>query len=367
MTAYQLAPVNARGGMFEQLCDELPWSQRLVEVWRMRDPEERDASLALRAGTATGCAKRSAGTAPTAGCTPATRSRWPPTRSTPTSNDRAAGKDCAADCATPGRWPTRSTGACTTLATTSGPTVTAARDQVIGVGDLIISRNNDATIAVQPGARHRGGRIDQVRNGNRWRVAGVDPDDQSHRRRTHSPTRPASCSRATICASTSPWATPPRCTPRKASPPTRCHAILGEAATRAMAYVAMTRGRDNNHAYIYNDWTARTDHEHTAPVDNAQIHQLRRGNKYSAAHYFRTILANDDRPRTMHAEAERTERHLLPDIVADVLARHEQRRAARRAAWREHAATARTRQAAYERICTGAGRSLDLDANGLDL
>ena len=27
---YQLAPVLARGGMFEQLCGELPWSQRLV-------------------------------------------------------------------------------------------------------------------------------------------------------------------------------------------------------------------------------------------------------------------------------------------------------------------------------------------------
>ena len=47
--AYQLAPVKARGGMFEQLCADLPWSQRLGEVWRMADPEERDTSLALRA------------------------------------------------------------------------------------------------------------------------------------------------------------------------------------------------------------------------------------------------------------------------------------------------------------------------------
>ena len=46
--AYQLSPVRARGGMFEQLCAELPWAQRLGEVWRMRDPAERDASLALR-------------------------------------------------------------------------------------------------------------------------------------------------------------------------------------------------------------------------------------------------------------------------------------------------------------------------------
>jgi conjugative relaxase-like TrwC/TraI family protein len=48
--ARQLSPVNARGGMFEQLCTDLPWSQRLSEVWRMTNAEERDTSLALRAG-----------------------------------------------------------------------------------------------------------------------------------------------------------------------------------------------------------------------------------------------------------------------------------------------------------------------------
>ncbi len=48
--AYQLSPVKARGGMFEHLCEDLPWTQRLSEVWRMRDREERDASLALRSG-----------------------------------------------------------------------------------------------------------------------------------------------------------------------------------------------------------------------------------------------------------------------------------------------------------------------------
>ena len=48
--AHQLAPVKARGGMFAQLCTDLPWTQHLSEVWRMRDPEERTASLALRNG-----------------------------------------------------------------------------------------------------------------------------------------------------------------------------------------------------------------------------------------------------------------------------------------------------------------------------
>ncbi|GAC1407118.1 MAG: hypothetical protein NVSMB60_27350 [Mycobacterium sp.] len=46
--AYQLSPLEARGGMFEQLCVETPWSQYLSEGWRMRDLQERDMSLALR-------------------------------------------------------------------------------------------------------------------------------------------------------------------------------------------------------------------------------------------------------------------------------------------------------------------------------
>jgi hypothetical protein len=60
---------------------------------------------------------------------------------------------------------------------------------------------------------------------------------------------------------------------------------------------------------------------------------------------FRTILANDDRPRTLHAK-QTHQTHLLPEVVADLLARHEQRRAARRAVWREHTGAQRDREAA---------------------
>ena len=51
--AHQLAPVKARGGMFAHLAAALPWAQELPEVWRMRDPAERTASLALRDGDPT--------------------------------------------------------------------------------------------------------------------------------------------------------------------------------------------------------------------------------------------------------------------------------------------------------------------------
>ena len=113
-----------------------------------------------------------------------------------------------------------------------------------------------------------------------------------------------------------------------------------------MAYVAMSRGRDTNHAYIYTHVSGEADHEHTTPVAGADVHVLRRGTKYAAAHYFRMILANDERPRTMHAEAEHTDRELLPDIVGRLLDRHDARRAARRQAWRDHTAAQR---AFYER------------------
>ena len=81
------------------------------------------------------------------------------------------------------------------------------------------------------------------------------------------------------------------------------HAVIGESATRAMAYVAMSRGRDTNQAYIYTRVSGEADHEHAHPVAGGEVHELRRGTKYSAAHYLRAIAANDQRPHTMHVEA----------------------------------------------------------------
>ena len=82
------------------------------------------------------------------------------------------------------------------------------------------------------------------------------------------------------------------------------------------------------------------------------------------------IVANDDRPRTMHAEAERTQPHMLPDAVRELLERHEQRRRVRREVWCQHSATERAWRAAYERLAvTDASHDtgIDLDAGGLEL
>ena len=49
--AYQLSPVKARGGMFEHLCGDLPWSQRLSRGVAAARPRRtrRVPSLAVRA------------------------------------------------------------------------------------------------------------------------------------------------------------------------------------------------------------------------------------------------------------------------------------------------------------------------------
>ena len=105
--AYQLSPVRARGGMFEQLCAELPWSSAALRGVADARPEERDTSLALRVCARQPAAHRGqAGTATTDGCTPATRSRWPPTPSTPTWPTAPTTRTRCWS-VTPGRWPTR--------------------------------------------------------------------------------------------------------------------------------------------------------------------------------------------------------------------------------------------------------------------
>jgi hypothetical protein len=121
----------------------------------------------------------------------------------------------------------------------------------------------------------------------------------------------------------------------------------------------MSRSRDTNHAYIYTHFGGEADHEHTTPVASADVHELRRGTKYAAAHCFRMILANDDRPHTMHAEAEHTDRELLPEIVGRLLDRHDARRAARRQAWRDHTAAQRAFYERYKHLAADIGRAAE--------
>ena len=217
------------------------------------------------------------------------------------------------------------------------PGVRVARDQDVRCGDIVVSRRNDATLEVAAGQRHRGGeRVDQVRNGNRWKVVAVDP---AHCRIAAE--RLTDAARAVFEGEylrehlTLGYATTLHAaqgiTVGNATTRGACFTVLGENASRAMAYVGMTRGKDENHAFIYQPFTGEADHEHARLAWGSDVHLVRRGTKYSAAHCFRMILAHDERPRTMHTQADRTDRALLPPLVAALLDRHDERRAARRA------------------------------------
>jgi conjugative relaxase-like TrwC/TraI family protein len=365
--AHQLAPVKARGGMFEHLCTDLPWSQHLTEVWRMTDPHERDASLALRA--AHGNRLRST-------------VKWYRTQGRLHTGDpiamaadaleayltdRANHKDTLLVCDTWEMADALNRRLHATL-TEPGPSVRAARDQHIRVGDVIISRANDPTIALHPGPNNTAQSLDQVRNGNRWRVAGIDTATKRlAAERLSDGARTVFGSDYLTQHITLGYAT----TVHAAQGVTTdtCHAILGDGASRAMAYVAMTRGRHTNHAYLYQKLNHEADHHHATPIAAPEIHQLHRGDKYCAAGAFRSILANDDRPTTMHTHAEHTPTELLPDIVAKTLARNQQRRSTRRTIWKEHLKTVEAWHTGYERIAAAATRSAEvfLQTDGLEL
>jgi hypothetical protein len=56
----------------------------------------------------------------------------------------------------------------------------------------------------------------------------------------------------------------------------------------------------------------------------------------------------------MHTDAERTERTLLPEVVAEVIERNQARRRGRRTVWRAHVRTAQAWRDGYERMAAAA-------------
>jgi ATP-dependent exoDNAse (exonuclease V) alpha subunit len=270
--AHQLAPVRKRGGMFEQLCADLPRSQRLSEVWRMRDPQERTASLALRNG----------------GPKPVRRAiEWyrrhdrlrcgdPVTMAHDALEayraDIAAGKDALL---IPDSWEL-----CDALnkqihadrVADDAPTVTGARDHQIGVGDIVVTRENDARINVWA-ARDHCGHLDtskpasQVRNGQRWVVEAIDTREQRPpivarrlgdnavtvfagdylRKHVHHGYAVTLQSAQGVTADTS-------------------YPIVRNTTDRNTLYVGLTRGRDLNRAYVYDRIAGEGDHEHANPT-----------------------------------------------------------------------------------------------------
>ena len=140
------------------------------------------------------------------------------------------------------------------------------------MGDLIIRRRNDSTMRIAQ-AEHDVPAADPVRNGNRWQVAAVDADrnriaagrlsdepraifdgDNMREHITDGNAATVHAARA-VTADTS-------------------HAVLREKTTRAALYVATTRGRGSNSAYLYGREAEASEYSDTVPTGSTCCAQL---------------------------------------------------------------------------------------------
>ena len=327
----QLAPVKARGGMFTQLCEELPWAQRLSEVWRMHDPGERSASLALGAG----------GPAPVRRAIGWYRDHdrlhcgdqvtMAADALTAHQKDMAAGRDAlliADTTETTDALNRRIHDQITAARTRAGrdtTTVTAARGHQIGVGDVVLTRLNDATVEVYERAGKETRRLPEapVRNGQRWQVLKVDD----------TPERPRIAARrlgdGAVAVLEGDYLKNQvqlghAVTVHSAQGVTaeRCRAVIGDTTTRNLAYVAMTRGRDTNEVYLYEGTVGEADHQHRDDQAPEGVHVAQRGGPAQAARMLRQIVGRDEPARTAHQTAADTPAELLPELVANLVAEH---------------------------------------------
>jgi hypothetical protein len=226
------------------------------------------------------------------------------------------------------------------------PTITAARGHRIAAGDIIITRHNDPTIKVYD-AHDVGRRLEQeapVRNGQRWQVYRVDPQNQRIAARrigddartvfdgdylgeyvTHGYAVTAHSAQGVTAQTT--------------------HAVIADTASRNLLYVAMTRGRESNQAYLYQRTVGEADHQHAAPAEG--VHVAHRGTPAQAAAVMRTVIGRDERARTAHHSAADTPVELLPDRVASLVSDHQQTVTRRWAA--HHTTERRQRDRAIDR------------------
>jgi ATP-dependent exoDNAse (exonuclease V) beta subunit len=97
------------------------------------------------------------------------------------------------------------------------------------------------------------------------------------------------------------------------------HAVLSENTTRSLLYVAMTRSRDVNTAYLYE---RATEQEYGLQHEGPLV--LRRGTSHDAAQLIATIIATrDDIPVTAHDIATLTPEAALPEQVRRLIQRRE--------------------------------------------
>ena len=193
------------------------------------------------------------------------------------------------------------------------PTVTAARGQRIAVGDLILSRRNDPTVDVRRANDHDVA-ADPVRNGNRWRVAAIDTetyrvaaerlDDKARVVFDNDYLREQVSLGYAVTVHSAQGVTADI-----------SHAVLSQNSSRALLYVAMTRGRQANTARIYE----RTNEAYE--YGRQEIRGTHVADRREAADLLREILTNDQQAVTAHDYAARTPEEALLGRVRSLLKR----------------------------------------------
>ncbi|MCV7229442.1 MobF family relaxase [Mycolicibacterium komossense] len=328
---HQLAPVKARGGMFAQLCEDLPWTQTLSEVWRMHDADEREASLALRDGDQKSVSRAvewyrrhdrlCCGDEVTMAADAVTAYK----------KDIAAGKDALLLCDTKEMADALNRRLHHESVAAGAATVAGARGHQLAVGDLILTRQNDASIplryrdnqSVEPGP---------VRNGQRWQVEKVHTGHQQVLARRLDDNAytifPTDYTRTHI---TYGYALTVHSAQGVTADTT--HAVLGETSSRALLYVAMTRGRQANSAHIFRHMPEGQEHGRHEP-EVTQVSEC--GTALQAADLLRAILANDQPNVTAHTYTAQASQAAVPAGLRSIRAQHAEavgRRVAGYRAW----------------------------------
>ena len=308
---HQLAPVAQRGGTFAQLVTDLPWAQRLSQVWRMHDTDEREASVSVREGgpaalrRAVGWYRRAERlhTGDQVTMADDALAAW--------QADTAAGRDALliAD-----RWEMADAinmRIHSERINDDAPTVAAARGHRLAPGDVVITRQNTIDI---PTRTEHGTDADPIRNGQRWQVLAVDTDHDRIAVRRLDDDAIAALSGDYLRKEVHLGYTVTVYAAQGVTADT-CHALLStDAATRSIAYVALTRGRAVNTVRLYDTRAGEADHEHAETIPG--VHTARRGTPAEAAAALRSVLGRDDRAATIIAAARDTSEDRLVEPVA---------------------------------------------------
>lgn len=307
----QLQPVQAGGGLFRDLSEQLPWTQAFDYVWRQKDPEEKAMTLLMREASTDGEIGKVA--------------RWYDTHDRLRAGDAlsmadqvvrdyfdevVAGRDVLviAD-----KWQladplNQRIQRINTIAVQNQlgyalPSVPIARHQHAVYGDIIMTRENnfDIPLTADPDITSIEGRPDIVTRSNRWRVLRVDQRDGSiEAMRIGDRARavlPAQYVRENVVLGYV----------------GTMHAAQGANAevglaigdpgtmTKVMAYPALTRGSEMNRLYMAVKIAGEDEHHH----EHSDLEAQRRIHTDAEARaLFAAILRRDDREQTALAQAE---------------------------------------------------------------